>query len=104
MKKSNCWEVKQCGREAGGRKAHLGVCPSAIESALDGAHGGSNAGRSCWVVAGTQCGGEEQGTFAHKYHNCEKCDFYQLVKKEEGPKFTLAVLLLKQMRRAPVPA
>jgi hypothetical protein len=104
MKKRNCWEIKQCGREPGGSKAYLGICPSAVESALDGAHGGTNAGRSCWVVAGTQCGGQEQGTFAHKYHNCEKCDFYQMVKKEEGANFTLAFLLLKQMRRTPVPA
>ena len=98
MKKMNCWEVKKCGREPGGNNQALGICPSATESKLNGAHGGKNAGRACWVVAGTLCGGEEQGTFAHKYNNCEKCDFYQSVKSEERSNFILAVLLLKQMR------
>ena len=103
MKKVNCWEFKKCGREVGGSSARLGVCPSAVAVQLDGAHGGKNAGRSCWVIAGTQCGGTEQGTFAQKYHNCEKCDFYQSVKREEGPYFKLSLLLLKQMREAPTP-
>jgi hypothetical protein len=103
MKKVNCWEFKKCGREPGGTLTSLGVCPSAVESRLDGAHGGKNGGRSCWVVAGTYCGGQEQGTFAQKYHNCEKCDFYQSVKREEGPYFKLSLLLLKQMREVPTP-
>lgn len=100
MKKMNCWEVKKCGREPGGYHQAKGICPSATESKLNGVHGGKNAGRSCWVVAGTQCGGEEQGTFAHKYHNCEKCDFYQSVKSEEKSNFILSILLLRQMRAA----
>ena len=84
MKKMNCWEFKKCGRELGGARKDLGVCSAAIERRLDGTHGGSNAGRACWVVAGTMCGGQEQGTFATKYHNCEKCDFYRLVRYGRG--------------------
>ncbi len=85
MKKKNCWEVKGCGRELGGKDAkELGVCPAAIYKRLDGVHGGKNAGRVCWVVAGTMCAVRVQGTFAQEYRNCEECDFYQSVKEEEG--------------------
>jgi len=78
-KKVNCWEFKKCGREPGGSRAELGVCPSATMEKLNGTHGGINSGRACWVVAGTMCSGEVQGVFAKKYENCEKCDFYKLV-------------------------
>ena len=79
----NCWEVKNCGRHVGGTKVkELGVCPASMEVRLDGMHGGKNAGRSCWVVAGTLCDWEEQGTFAKKFLNCETCDFYETVRKE----------------------
>ena len=47
----NCWEHKKCGREPGGSETEsLGVCPAAVESRLDGVHGGRNAGRACWIV------------------------------------------------------
>lgn len=104
MSKQNCWEVKKCGREQGGVKSkELGVCPSAVEMRLNGSHGGKNAGRSCWVVAGTLCGGQEQGSFAQKYHNCEKCDFYRQVRQEEGSKFTLSVMLIKKLNSTLTP-
>jgi hypothetical protein len=95
MKKMNCWEFKKCGREPGGaREKHNGVCPAAVEKKLDGVHGGKNAGRACWVVAGTYCDGRVQGTFARKYRDCKNCDFYQRVKKEEFPNFKLSSTLL----------
>lgn len=82
----NCWEFKKCGREPGGHRAlELGVCPASVEKALDGAHGGRNAGRACWVVAGSFCGGRIQGTFAMKLLNCWRCDFMNMVKQEEEP-------------------
>ncbi len=97
-KKLNCWEFKKCGRQPGGEHIQdLGVCPAPTEERLDGVHGGTNAGRSCWVIAGTLCKGEVQGTFAHKYKNCENCDFYKKVKEEEFTKFTLSALLLKKL-------
>jgi len=44
MKKPNCWEFKQCGREPGGLLSdELGVCPASTETRLDGVHGGKNA-------------------------------------------------------------
>ncbi len=97
MSKLNCWEFKKCGRELGGVRKDLGVCSASVEHRLHGTHGGKHAGRACWVVAGTLCEGQEQGTFAKKYHNCEKCDFYRLVKKEEGPGYTLSIMLLKKL-------
>jgi adenylate cyclase len=82
----NCWEHTRCGREPGGSKVdELGVCLAAVDGRLDGVHGGRNAGRCCWVVAGTFCEGRVQGTFAQKYANCEACEFYQRVQREEGP-------------------
>lgn len=63
----NCWEFKKCGREKGGAKANeLGVCPAYPDH-----------GKMCARVAGTLCGGEVQGTFASKLHNCMKCEFYK---------------------------
>ncbi len=80
----NCWEFKGCGREPGGvRASELGICPTTIELTLDGAHGGRNAGRACWVVAGTFCDSLLQGTFARKIDSCEQCDFFILVKSED---------------------
>ncbi len=82
--KLNCWEHKKCGRQPGGHKVHeLGVCPTATNSELNGAHGGTNAGRACWVVAGSLCGGKIQGTYAKKLLNCWRCDFMKAVKREE---------------------
>jgi two-component system NtrC family sensor kinase len=64
--KIKCWEYMKCGRD----KDATAKCP---------AH--SNFGRICWAVAGTFCEGKVQGTFAQKYENCMKCDFYQMVHK-----------------------
>lgn len=98
LMKKNCWEFKNCGRHDGGEHVHdRGICPATTEGSLDGIHGGTNAGRACWVVAGTFCKGEVQGTFAQKYKNCKQCDFYQEVRKEEGAKFTLSSVLLTNL-------
>ena len=84
--KKNCWEHKKCGRQPGGNKAEeLGICPVTTYKELDGAHEGRNAGRACWAIAGSLCGGKIQGTYAQKLHNCWRCDFMNSVKKEEEP-------------------
>lgn len=100
MKKMNCWEYKRCGREIGGHTHELGVCPVAVTKDLNKTHGGTHAGRACWVVAGSLCGGNPQGSFAQKYKSCEQCDFYQKVKEEEGPSFQLAVVLIGKLSNA----
>jgi len=87
MQKLNCWEFKNCGREIGGAKSHeLGVCPAATETSANGINGGKNAGRICWAVTGTFCGGKVQGTFAQKHVSCMTCDHFKKVKAEEDPK------------------
>ncbi len=96
MRKLNCWEFKKCGRDGGDHAQE--ACPAFSENRLDGVHGGTGARRACWVVAGTQCGGKEQGTFAMKYHNCEKCDFYGRVRQEEGPNYQLSIVILKRLK------
>ena len=100
MPKLNCWEFKKCEREPGGRRApDLGVCPAAQEDRLHGIHDGTNAGRSCWVLAGTLCKGEIQGTFGVKFRDCGTCNFYQTVKREEFPNFQLSAVLIKKISK-----
>ncbi len=82
--KLNCWESKKCERQPGGRLAgEMGICPASTQQKLNGIHDGKNAGRACWAVAGTFCGGVVQGSEAKKQHNCWKCNFFQNVRKEE---------------------
>lgn len=82
--KLSCWDFKKCGRIPGGTHANdLGVCPVVTYTALDGMHGGTNAGRACWVVSGSLCGGRLQGNEEQKRTACWECDFLKLVKKEE---------------------
>lgn len=96
--KVNCWEYKNCGRNEGGNHVHdMGICPSAEEQRLDGVHGGINGGRACWVISGTLCRGEVQGTFAQKFKSCLACDFYRHVKQDEHPNFSLSAALLKRL-------
>ncbi len=85
MSKLNCWEIKNCGREQGGGKSHdIGVCPAAVDTSCDGINEGKNAGRICWAIAGTFCGGKVQGDFAQKSVSCMSCDVFKQVKSEEG--------------------
>jgi hypothetical protein len=86
--KRNCWELAHCGKEPGGtRIGEMGVCPAAVEGALDGLNAGENAGRICWVVSGTYCNGEIQGTAARKELTCRFCEVYRQIKEEEGADF-----------------
>ena len=86
MPGANCWEIKGCGRQTGGAKvAELGVCPAATDKSCDGVHGGRNAGRICWAVSGTLCGGKKQGTFAVKQMSCMTCEVLRQAKAEVGP-------------------
>jgi two-component system NtrC family sensor kinase len=57
-----CWEFMKCERDMNNEVK----CPAY-----------PNFGRVCWVVAGTFCEGKVQGTFAQKYQNCRKCDFFK---------------------------
>jgi hypothetical protein len=98
--KQNCWEYMNCGRELGAAKAgELGICVAALQQSLNNVHGGLNAGRACWVVAGTLCGGEVQGSFVFKTKTCIQCDFFKLVCREEGSNVISPAELL-EMKKA----
>jgi hypothetical protein len=86
--KQNCWEFKKCGREQNGEKVpELGICPVYLDVTSDGMNGGICAGRICWAITGSLCGGKRQGTFAQKQYTCLNCDFFKKVKEEEGRSF-----------------
>jgi hypothetical protein len=96
----NCWEYMRCGREPGGlHVVDLGVCPVSEAQATHGLHGGECGGRACWAIGGTLCGGKVQGSFASKIKNCLECDFYHLVKCEEGDRFSSIDSILNRLRR-----
>jgi hypothetical protein len=65
----------------------MGICPASLETSLDGLNAGANAGRICWVVPGTLCQGEIQGTAARKEMTCRFCEVYRQIKTEEGAEF-----------------
>lgn len=60
---------------------------------LDGVHCGQNGGRVCWIVAGTLCCREVQGSAEEKARICYACDFYRAVLDEEGNDFICAHIL-----------
>ncbi len=97
MKKLNCWEFKKCGREPDGANVdEMGVCPATQLKSLDETHGGKNGGRACWIVAGSLCQGNIQGTYALKYLDCRQCEFYLHVREEESWRFeNVGALLLR---------
>lgn len=82
--RKNCWEFVNC--ESGKKRMRfrkVPVCPVRNEKRLNGIHGGKNAGRACWVVAGTLCNGQVQGAFEEKCENCFACNFYRYVMNQE---------------------
>jgi hypothetical protein len=90
MEKEQCWEVKKCGRQPGAEKVDaLGTCPAALPSEYDGLNGGKNAGRFCWAIAGTVCGGKLQGTYSKKIGSCLSCEVLKQVEEDEGSNFIL---------------
>jgi K+-sensing histidine kinase KdpD len=60
-----------------------------MDKTSDGVNEGKNAGRICWTVPNTYCIDESMGPFAEKREICFSCDFYHLVKNEEGDRFNL---------------
>ncbi len=78
-RKLNCWEYKKCGRGPGNEPK----CPAATDVQADGINGGIRGGRVCWAIAGTMCGGRQQGTYAVNIETCLRCDFCQMVLREE---------------------
>ncbi len=55
-----CWEYMKCGHEL------EKTCPVVL---LD-------AGRMCWDISSTLCGGKRQGESFSKFHLCKECEFF----------------------------
>ncbi len=89
--KQNCWDFKGCTQKLD--------CPVFIETRLNGVHGGVNAGRACWVVAGTFCHDKVRGEFAKGIKSCRQCDFYKHVFEEEKDDFTVSALLWPKLQQ-----
>ena len=95
----NCWQYMRCGREPGGKKAaELGVCPAASAATHNGINSGKNAGRICWAVAGTLCGGRVHCEQAVREVSCMACKFFKKVKNEQGF-YAFTLLIPSQMCR-----
>jgi len=100
MRKMNCWEVLKCGRGPGGANVgELGVCPAATFKKGNDIHGGKNGGRCCWAVAGTFSKGKALGIYVEIVKTCLNCDFYMLVKGEEGGEFLGAREIKEKIER-----
>ncbi|MBN1268197.1 MAG: hypothetical protein JXB04_01300 [Kiritimatiellae bacterium] len=65
------------------------MCPAAADTKLHGKNRGANGGRYCWRVPDTLRDGKPQGSFGQKLPVCSRCEFYLLVKAEEGKDFTV---------------
>jgi len=84
--KLNCWEYKQCGLQEGGKNAEKqGVCPASIVNPEEGINGGTHGGRLCWTLNNTKCMNKTEEGLS----SCMNCDFYKLVRQEEGYQFVL---------------
>ncbi len=94
--KKNCWEVKGCGQKRGGNGKNTLKCPVPDMATSDGINGGQNAGRICWLIANTMCkGNAEEATFEEMFNTCVECDFYRLVREEEGKSMMFSIEMLR---------
>lgn len=88
--KINCWDFMNCGRELSGRLINnLGVCSALRYTAFHGDNSGHMGGRVCWKIVGTFSGGNGECARSEKLGDCQLCDFFKLVKEEEGSNFVL---------------
>jgi chemotaxis signal transduction protein len=67
-----CWKAKNCNKKD---------CP---------AH--ENKDLRCWIISGTFCRDEIQGSFHEKIEACRKCGFYRLA-NEHAPVLTMGIVV-----------
>jgi signal transduction histidine kinase len=78
--KLNCWEYNKCRRGSSSKDP----CSAAVDKTSNGVNHGKNAGRICWTLPDTPCFNRPMGRFDEKRNICLSCEFFLLVKKEEG--------------------
>jgi len=105
MSRKNCWEFRKCGRETA--RPGDSPCPACTCKDLDGANGGRNAGRACWVAAGSMNFDEQSGQHPHPQKHCWMCDFFNAVREEEasstaGFLFTRPAMEQAKQKEAPM--
>jgi hypothetical protein len=95
MPKLNCWELKKCKRidkDELRDDDDLGVCRVYTEKFLDGLNDGKNGGRICWIIDSALCDEKlTTGFIINRNFNCQNCEFYKLVREEQGEKFKESV-------------
>lgn len=64
MNLDTCWQIKQCGKED---------CP---------AYGSTD--HRCWMISGTFCRNEIQGSYHEKIEACRQCDFYASMQEKKA--------------------
>jgi len=95
--KINCWEFHGCDVEPiSDYVIDFRVCAATWTEEMHGVHGGKNAGRACWAVVGSMCGLHNSDRTCMHAATCEECDFYKLVREEEGDAF-IPVEVLREM-------
>jgi hypothetical protein len=86
-----------CGQQRRGCKNNVFKCPVPEMTASNGINSGKNAGRICWLVAHTMCKGEADTTFEEMIRICGECEFYKLVREEEGKALVLSLDMLREV-------
>lgn len=82
VRKLNCWEFMNCGREKGGLMVEkLGECPVSTAMNYDGVNSGIAGGRTCWTVLKTH--NRLEGALKCSGASCQSCEFYRRVQHEE---------------------
>ena len=91
LRKLNCWQFKNCGREKGGLLAGaLGECPVSTALKYDGMNDGVGAGRACWMVEDSCC--RAAALTRGQGNLCRHCEFYQrvLYEQDQAVQFRMA--------------
>ena len=71
----NCWEIKKCERQKGGKKVNgLSECIASK----------ARMGHSCWAVVGSLCGSEIRCPLAQKIRYCTSCEVYEIYNRSKG--------------------
>ena len=82
MFKPQCWEVMKCNNQTN--------CVVAINVKYHNLHDGKNAGRACWLVAGTFSKDKSnKNSCINKVSTCMNCNFFAMVQEQEQLSFKM---------------